>query len=419
MAKNYKFEALGLTGLEADEGILNVTMLAAHVLGCPIAFTSVLEPEKKRQIFCASTGLPHKLQMLREIPISLSICQFVKSSDGTIAISDLLTDDRTLGNEFAIDNSLRSYLGSPIHTVSGETVGALACMNQDIREWTSENIQTLEMLAECVDEVIKARASAVDARKAKKDLKKEIVARSGYVAHVSHEIRTPLQGIIGSIRLLKAVPLDDQAVRLVEVLDRSADRLLDFVNDVMTLRKIDAEIYHPVSDTCNLGNVVTDVLDTFIDLALIKSVTLVMDNLLPGRIYLMDRHAVTTVLQYLISNALKFTDAGFVKVKLKEDSYGQAVIEIIDSGIGIAPEYQEKIFDEFEQTGANTVRKQGGTGLGMTIVKRIVDDLEGDISLSSQLGIGTKFSVVLPLQALGSDEIEFEDVEVKTPFEPV
>lgn len=419
MAKNYKFEVLGLTGLEADEGILNVTKLAAHVLGCPIAFTSVLEPENQRQIFCATTGLPHELETPCEIPISFSICQFVKSSDGTIAISDLLTDSRTQGNEFTIEHNLRSYLGSPIHTVSGQTVGALACMDQDIREWTVEDIRTLEMLAECVDEVIRARTAAVDARKAKKELKKEIVARSGYVAHVSHEIRTPLQGIIGSIKLLKAVPLDDQAGRLVEVLDRSADRLLDFVNDIMTLRKIDVEIYHPVLDACDLGDVLTDVLSSFVDLSLVKSVTLVMDNHLPGRIYLMDRHAITTIVQYLISNALKFTDSGFVKVRLKEDSYEQAVIEIIDTGIGIALDYHEQIFDEFERAGANTVRKQGGSGLSMTIVKRIVDDLEGNISLSSQLGIGTKFSVVLPLQALGFAEIKFQEVEAKTSAEPV
>jgi len=101
----------------------------------------------------------------------------------------------------------------------------------------------------------------------------------------------------------------------------------------------------------------------------------------------------------LIGNAVKFTESGEITVSIDEDSYGQIAIRVVDTGIGIAPENHAKIFKEFQQAESETARMYGGTGLGMSIVKRIVDRMDGTITVKSELGKGSEFIVLVPLQA--------------------
>ncbi len=398
MAKTYTFEALGLLHGSMNESVLNIITLASRVLGVPISFVSVLERKEARQYISAYIGSCFADPGACEMPIEESICQYVQAGRKTVAIPDLLKDSRTCDSKFVIENGLRSYLGAPIHTTSGKVIGALCCMSICPREWTQDEINILEDMARCVDDIVEARTLALEERKARTELQEIMATRSGYIAHVSHEIRTPLTGIVGSIKMLSGAKSEEQSQRLMTILNRSADKLLLFVNDVLDLAKLDAGHFEIVEEETDIGKLASDILSDFHGLADAKSIRLCVQDQLAGSTYLADRNAFHTILQNLIGNAVKFTDTGSVTVIIGEDSYGQVAIDIIDTGIGIASENHEKIFNEFEQADSDIVRTHGGTGLGMSIVKRMVDRLDGKITVKSELGEGATFSVLIPLQ---------------------
>jgi signal transduction histidine kinase len=408
MAKNYTFEKLGLLHSEADSSILNIVNLASCALDAPVSFVSVLEIKSGTQYISAAAGDPLETADFCGMPIEDSICRYVQQDQKTVAIPDLLKDFRTRNNKVVTESELRSYVGSPIRAMSGKVIGAVCCMTPEPRNWTEEDVKVLESLANCINDIVKARALALEERQAREKLQEVMATRSNYIAHVSHEIRTPLTGIIASIKMLNGMSFEGKAGQLVGILDRSANKLLDFVNDVLDLAKLDVGHFESSEEEASIGDIVADVLSGFTDLADAKSLQIETTDELEDCFYLVDKHAVRTILQNLIGNAIKFTKVGSVRVKITEDSYGQVVIDVIDTGIGIAPEYHAKIFEEFEQAGPDIPRTYGGTGLGMTIVKRMVDLLDGTITLQSRLGEGAKFSVSLPLQSAGRRQDAFD-----------
>ncbi len=398
VAKAYTFEALGLLHHGIDESILNIVKLAGSFFEAPISHVSVLEIEEGRQLIAASRGSLFDPMDQCETLLEDSICKHVLATRQTVAIPDLQEDPRTQASDFLREQSLRSYIGSPIHTTTGKVIGSLCCMTHAPRDWSSRDIEMLESFAGCVDDVIKARTLALEERNAHARLQNLVTSRSSYIAHISHEIRTPLTGIIASIKMLNHSKSDKQTARLNDVLTRSADKLMAFVTDVLDLAKIDAGLIESVQEETCLVDLMGDILAEFSHLAEAKSVALEIENRLGEKKYLVDQKALTTIAQNLIGNAIKFTDSGYARVRLAEDSYGQIVIEVCDTGIGIASDDHARIFEEFEQADSLIARTYGGTGLGMTIVKRNVEHLEGTITVDSRLGDGAKFTVSLPLQ---------------------
>lgn len=399
MAKTYSFDALGLLHGSMDESLYNIITLATRAFDVPISFVSVLEKKEGLQYLSAYLGPCFDDPDTCAMPIEDSICQYVQAERQTVAIQDLLNDPRTHDNEFVLQNSLRAYLGSPIHTVAGKVIGAVCCMSYTPRDWTQNEICALECLARCVDDLIRAKTSALEEQKLRMDIQEIMAARSGYVAHVSHEIRTPLTGIVGSIKLLRGAKSEAQSQSLMSILDRSANKLLAFVNDVLDLAKLDAGHFETIEEETDIGELAKDLMSEFQSIADAKSVKLTVNDLLEGSTYLADRVAFQSILQNLIGNAVKFTKSGEITVSIDEDSYGQIAIRVTDTGIGIAPEHHAKIFKEFQQAESETARIYGGTGLGMSIVKRMVDRMDGTIAVKSELGKGSEFSVLVPLQA--------------------
>ena len=402
MAKAYTFEALGLLHQGIDESILNIVKLAGCLLEAPVSHVSVVETVEGRQLIAASVGPLFDPMDHCETCLEDSICKHVVATRRTVAIPDLQNDIRTQTNSLLQAQNLRSYIGSPIHTTTGRVIGSLCCMTHTIRDWSARDIEMLEKLARCVDDIIKARTLALEERIARERLQNVLASRSSYIAHISHEIRTPLTGIIASIKMLSQSKSDQQSARLNDILTRSADKLMAFVGDVLDLAKIDAGQTESVLEETLLVDLIDDVLSEFAPLAETKSVALEIDNQLGENTYFVDRKALATIIQNLVGNAVKFTDSGCVQVRLMEDSYGQIVIEVCDTGIGIAPADHARIFEEFAQADAGIARTYGGTGLGMTIVKRTVERLDGTITVDSRPGDGAKFTVLLPLQVAKS-----------------
>lgn len=406
MGKLHSYESLGLVGGTQSPRLDAITRLASTVIGAPIAMVSVIQPDLDRQYLSAFTGLPDDLAVTRQVPLDLSICRYVQHSGSPVIIEDLLADPRTKDNPLIRENGLRSYIGVPIHTVSGQSIGAMCCLKTEVCAWTDAQLQVMLQLAACVDDQIQLRGMQTDAQKASRKLRAIAGARSGFVTHVSHEIRTPLTGMVGSIRLLERMKLDGVAGDLIGLLNRTSLRLLDVVSDTLDLARMDAGSFKIALQECDLHRIALDVVDSHRAEADRKAIA-VRVTAEPSQLhYLVDRMALASVLDNLFSNAVKFTQNGRAEIDLARDGYGNVRIEVRDTGIGIPPALQAAIFDEFEQAGPRIARKYGGTGLGMAMVKRLVELMDGEIELDSREGRGTTITIVLPLEAVDIRVVE-------------
>jgi signal transduction histidine kinase/ActR/RegA family two-component response regulator len=242
-----------------------------------------------------------------------------------------------------------------------------------------------------------ARSSAVAAN----------LAKSQFIANVSHEIRTPLNGMLGMAQLLAASDLSALDRQRVDIIHSSGEVLLSILNDVLDFSKIEAGKLDLEATTFDLVRVVSDVRAAFSAVAQNKGLALSlrlegcgenqpMGDQTIGDLYLGDQTRVRQIISNLVSNALKFTESGEIKIVVSSLDEG-VVISVRDTGIGIPEDKLLKLFGQFEQVDASTTRRFGGTGLGLSICHELCRLMGGRIVVESKFGIGSTFTVHLPL----------------------
>jgi len=266
-------------------------------------------------------------------------------------------------------------------------------LEREVELRTQELRETNQRLHETVDELSLAKKAAEDASQAK----------SMFLANMSHEIRTPLNGILGIADLLLTADLPEKPHGFVRILHGSAVSLLDIINDILDSSKIEAGKLELESILFNLHDLVRDTVDAFALVAQHKGVGLLceMGKGVPASVQ-GDAVRLRQVLVNLINNALKFTEKGEVRVSvaLAEECDGDYLITLAvrDTGIGIPPEKLEYIFESFSQADGSTSRKYGGTGLGLTISKQLVQLMGGGLGVKSTVGTGSVFTFSVRLR---------------------
>ena len=236
-----------------------------------------------------------------------------------------------------------------------------------------------------------------------KKLKEASKIQEQFVANISHEIRTPMNAILGFAGLLQKTGLDKNQHEYVRSIRSSAESLLTIINDILDLSRIESGMMHIERLPFNLRELL-DSLATMMNvkaksrnLYLITEIDQSIPQILKG-----DAVRLTQILINLLSNALKFTHEGGVSIKVdcveKKDEIASLRFIISDTGIGIEPAKQKTIFERFHQAQPETTRRYGGTGLGLSIVKQLVEIQNGTISIDSEPGKGSVFTVVLPYQ---------------------
>ncbi len=242
-------------------------------------------------------------------------------------------------------------------------------------------------------------------------------AKSQFLANMSHEIRTPMSAIIGySDLLLDPEQTSDDRVDCVSTIRRNADHLLTLINDILDLSKIEADRMTVESIECSPCQLVSDVASLMRVRAHENNIDFHInyDSAVPASIH-SDPVRIRQVLINLVGNAIKFTQEGAVKVHVWSELDGESPtinFRVVDSGIGMSEEQKSRLFRPFTQADYSTTRKFGGTGLGLTISKTLVNLMGGEISVSSVPGLGSCFEFSLPTGSLENVEIIADPSEI-------
>jgi signal transduction histidine kinase len=238
--------------------------------------------------------------------------------------------------------------------------------------------------------LVAARAEAWEANQAK----------SSFLAIASHEIRTPLNGLLGMAQAMAADPLLPGQGERLEVLRQSGESLMAILNDLLDITKIEAGKVEIEAIEFDLDELARGAKATFAALAAKKGLGFKLEMLNARGLYLGDPTRTRQVLFNLISNAIKFTDTGHVRVDIRYDT-GELVFSVTDSGIGMTTAGIDRLFVKFSQAEASTTRQFGGTGLGLAICKQLADLMAGRISVTSRPGEGSVFVFRAPYVRVG------------------
>ncbi len=260
---------------------------------------------------------------------------------------------------------------------------------------------TVSAIASVITDISEQKRTALELDRARLAAEAATRAKSRFLANMSHELRTPLNGVVGMASLLETTPLDSRQQRFVQTLRTSAEALITIINDILDISKIEAGKLELANQTVDPRRELEQVVSLFSARAFEKGLE-IASHVAPGTpsTIEIDPVRLRQILSNLVSNAIKFTASGCVLVSLRPttraDSSSGVRFEVLDTGIGLTPDQQSKVFEAFAQADDSITRRFGGTGLGLTISRDLINLMGGRLGVDSELGVGSCFFIELP-----------------------
>jgi PAS domain S-box-containing protein len=310
--------------------------------------------------------------------------------------NDILKIEKT-GAISLVGSPCKIWMGVPLR-MDDEVIGAICLQDyKKIDAFNNDDLQVFEFIANQIVMTLQRRRMLDNLITARKRAEEAAFSKQQFMSTMSHEIRTPLNEVIGITNLLhQSNPREDQ-MDYINTLRFSANHLLSLVNDILDYNKMEAGKIVFEKTEFDLASMLEDIKRSYSHRALEKGIYFALEKSPDLPVTLIgDPIRLNQILSNLLSNAMKFTSRGGVTLKasVKERQEGKALIEFIvaDTGIGIAAEKQDEIFESYAQASSDTTRKYGGTGLGLAICKRLVDLQGGAISVESEPDKGSVFT---------------------------
>jgi len=346
---------------------------------------------------------PKLLEMMKDIPVEptrRTLAGRVLLEGKPIHIPDVQLDADYDWPEARKLAGFRTILGVPLLR-EGVPIGVLALSRSEVRPFTDKQIELLTTFADQAVIAIENVRLFDEIQDKNRQLQQVSENKSQFVSSMSHELRTPLNAIIGLTEMMVTNSArfgTEKAMEPLQRVNRAGTHLLGLINQVLDLSKIEAGKLELNPQTVQLAPLIDEVVGTARQLADQNKNRLTAEAPNDLGSFTVDPMRLRQILFNLLSNACKFTKEGEVKLKARRLVDGRDWIEmaVADSGIGMTPEQQAKLFGEFSQADASTAQRFGGTGLGLAITRKLARMMGGDVTVKSEPGKGSVFTVRLP-----------------------
>lgn len=396
-----------ILGTSPEESFDRITQLASDVFEAPIALLNIATGQN--QLWCKSaTGWDCAGQYLHLPP-----CLHVTQHRTLTVVEDWETDDRFATCALPQDTPrVGFYGGVPLHSPDGTCIGTLCILAPESRSFSDADARKLRLLADLAIDLLEKRRHLVDAPSPsdrppqrsdafpydclREQAHKFAKLKKSVLTNMSHEVRTPLTSMIGFAEIL-AEELDGRLAEHASVIHRCGRRLHRTLESMMLLSKLEGGVYPLHMRKTDLCKVVHNTADKMQEDARANGVSLTVEAPdVPVTAYA-DLEATRRVVNNILDNAIKFTpEGGHVQMRVHTDAFTGACIEIEDTGVGISESALPIVFRSFRQESEGVARMYEGIGLGLTIVKHLVERMNGVTRIESQKGTGTRVSIHLP-----------------------
>ena len=403
----------GLLGQVAIEG---KPVIVNDVPENYLEFGSALGRDKPRHLVLAPAAIDNNVNTVIELgflrPVDERVLAFLKEASGTIAtairsanyrseLQNLLEETQRQSEELQVQSEELRVSNEELEEQGRALKESQARLEQQQVELEQTNSQLEEQAQQLESQKDDLERSNASTQLKARELEQASRYKSDFLANMSHELRTPLNSSLILAKLLADNPDDNltaEQVKYAQTIQSSGNDLLNLINDILDLSKIEAGHVDIRPEPVSVERLSNNLRQVFEPIAKNKSLGFEID-ISPEcpAVIETDLQRIEQILKNLLSNAFKFTEKGKVTLSMSRTGDGQVAFGVTDTGIGIAPEQQKRIFEAFHQADGTISRKFGGTGLGLSISRELVRLLGGTIHIRSQEGKGSTLTVTLPL----------------------